>query len=234
VTFQPPIQLGTGSSTALVPATFAESTGAATDRPVTTDEVGDDERWLWQLVEQGARTRADAPTAPTPEEISLARRAVGAANVTCRRVESQVAAIEQALAQPSSWLRPAHRAALVGALRRGRAALIASTTTREQAERAYAAMDRQGAQRRTYLAVHRPQLEAATDARHELDRRIDDLINAYAKQTDPPAWFRFGLGYPPRSDQYARWLEKARAAIAYRRQHGIDHPLEPTGGVHID
>jgi hypothetical protein len=216
-----------------MPKAFGPALGDAGDRG-TTDDVDDDERQLWQLVEQADRTRAGAPTAPTPEEISAARRAVGAANATCRRVESQITSIEQALAQPSSWLRPTHRVALTGAQRRGRAALIAATTTRDQAERAFVAMDRQAAQRRTYLAAHRPLLDAAVDARRELDRRIDDLINAYAKDTDPPAWFRFGLGYPPRSEHYRPWLDTARAAIAYRRRHGIDHPLEPTGGAPID
>ena len=209
--------------------------GTPSAAPVpTSDEVSDDERWLWQLVEQATRTRADAPAAPTSEEISAARRAVSAANAACHRVQAQVHAIEQALAQPSSWLRPTHRAALVGALRRGRAALIAATTTREQADRAFVEMDRQGAQRRSYFAIHRPQLEAASAARRELDRRVDDLINAYARESDPPAWFRFGLGYPPRSDQYPQWLAKARTAIAYRRRHGIDHPLEPMGEAAVD
>jgi hypothetical protein len=210
-------------------------TGTPSGAPVpASDHVDDDERWLWQLVEQGTRTRADAPTAPTSEEIAAARRAVSAANAACHRVQAQVSAIEQALAQPSSWLRPTHRAALAGALRRGRAALIAATATREQADRAFVQMDRLGAQRRSYFAVHRPQLESASAARRELNRRVDDLINAYARESDPPAWFRFGLGYPPRPEHYARWLEKARAAIAYRRRHGIDHPLEPTGVEPVD
>jgi hypothetical protein len=200
-----------------------------TDRE-RTDAVDDDERWLWQLVEEGDRTRVQAPSAPTPEEISASRRAVGAATATVRRVEAQVAAVEQALGQPSSWLRPGHRVALSASLRRGRAALIAATMTRDAAERAFVEMDRQGAQRRTYLATHQALLESAADARRELDRRVDNLIDAYAKSSEPPAWFRLGLGYPPRSDQYADWLERARTAIAYRRRHGIDHPLEPTGG----
>ncbi len=209
--------------------------GTLSAAPVrASDDVDDDERWLWQLVEEATRTRAGAPTAPTAEEIAAARRAVSAANAACHRVQAQVTAIEQALGQPSSWLRPTHRAALTGALRRGRAALIAATTTREQAERAFTQMDRLGAQRRTYFAIHRRQLASASVARRELNRRVDDLINAYARDSDPPAWFRFGLGYPPRSENYTQWLATARAAIAYRRRHGIDHPLEPTGGAPVD
>jgi len=103
-----------------------------------------DEQWLWQLVDEGDRIREQAPTAATPEEIGAARRAVAAANATVHRVEAQVEAVESALAQPWSWLRPTHRHALVGSLRRGRAAIVAATTTRDAADRAYQAMERAG------------------------------------------------------------------------------------------
>ena len=221
---RPPMALQSNAHTGTLPAAAVR----------VGDEVDEDEQVLWQLVEQATRTRAEAPAAPTAEEIGAARRAVSAANAACHRVQAQVTAIEQALGQPTSWLRPTHRAALAGARRRGRAALIAATTTREQAERAFTQMDRLGAQRRTYFAIHRPQLESASAARRELNRRVDDLINAYARDSNPPAWFRFGLGYPPRSENYTQWLATARAAIAYRRRHGIDHPLEPTGGAPVD
>lgn len=202
--------------------------------PNDLDRVDDDEAWQWQLVSDGDQTRDAAPPAPTAEEIALARRALAAANTALRRVEAQVGAVEVALSRPSSWLRPSQRVALASALRRGRAAMIAASTTRDQAAAAYAEMDRMGAQRRSYLATHRALLESATEARRELDRRVDDVIDAYAKSSEPPAWFRFGLGYPPRAETYADWLSHARAAIAYRRRNRIDHPLEPTGGATIE
>jgi hypothetical protein len=194
----------------------------------------DDEQLLWQAVEDGDRADRDAPSAPTPEEVALARRALAAATAALHRVEAQVRAVEIALTKPSTWLRPGHRMELAAALRRGRAARIAATSTRESAARAYADMDRRAAQRRSYLVTYREVFAAATEARRELDRRIDDAIDAYGKMAEPPAWFRFGLGYPPRPESYTQWLARARKAIAYRRRHGIDHPLEPTGGVPLD
>ena len=202
--------------------------------PVLDGAVEDDEPWLWQLVEDGDRAQERAPSAPTAEEISAARRALAAATAAQRRVETQVNAVEVALSRPSSWLRPGHRMALAGALRRGRAAVIAASTTRAAAARAFSEMDRRGAQRRTYLATHGALLESAADARRELDRRVDDIIDGYARSPEPPAWFRFGLGYPPKSESYGDWLTRARKAVAYRHRHGIDHPLEPTGGQQID
>jgi hypothetical protein len=202
--------------------------------PFVLTASDDDEAWLWQVVADGERAQERAPSAPSQEEVALARRALAAATAAERRVEAQVEAVEVALSKPSTWLRPGHRMALAGALRRGRAARIAASSTRDAAARAYAEMDRRAAQRRSYLATYREVLTSAVDARRELDRRIDDQIDAYAKMPDPPAWFRFGLGYPPRSESYGQWLAQARKAIAYRRRHGIDHPLEPTGGVPFD
>ncbi|HET6212102.1 MAG TPA: hypothetical protein VFE14_04415, partial [Micromonosporaceae bacterium] len=72
-------------------------------------------------------------------------------------------------------------------------------------------------------------LEAAQNARAELDRRVDDLIYAYSQLPEAPAWFRYGLGYPPDRENYASWLTEARAAIAHRRRYGVDHPLMPRG-----
>jgi hypothetical protein len=194
----------------------------------------DDEAWLWQVIDDGDRTREAAPVAPTPEDVASARRALASATAAHRRVEIQVEAIEIALSKPSTWLRPRHRIALARALRRGRAAAIAAASTRDQAARAFAEMNRRAAQRRSYMATHRPLLASAADARRELDRRIDQEIDAHTKAPEPPAWFRFGLGYPPRSEAYGEWLARARKAIGYRRRHGIDHPLEPTGGVPVD
>lgn len=197
--------------------------------PRTGATAEDEERWLWRQVENGERTRNEAPAAPTPEQIAAARRAVAIATANQYKVDAQVGAIETALSRPGSWLRPGHRLALSGSLRRGRAAMVAASANRERAEREYTAMEREATVRRDYLAAHRRLLDAADDARRELDRRIDEIIDGYAKSPDPPAWFRFGLGYPPRAEAYPQWLAKARAAVAYRRRHGIDHPLEPTG-----
>ena len=198
------------------------------------DAADDDEVWLWQVVTDGERTRAAAPHAPSADEVAAARRALAAATAAQRRVETQVSSVEVALSHASTWLRPSHRIALGAALRRGRAAQIAATSTRDAAACAYAEMDRRAAQRRSYMKTYRTLLERAADARRELDRRVDNEINGYAQATDPPPWFRFGLGYPPRAETYSEWLAKARKAVAYRRRHGIDHPLEPTGGVPID
>lgn len=198
--------------------------------PAGPDAVGDEERALWTLADEADRIRAQAPVAPEPAEISAARRAVAAATATQRTVEAQVNAVELALSRPGSWLRPRHRLGLTATLRRGRAAYIAAVANREQAEYEYAELDQRSAARRRYLAMHQETLVAADAARRNLERRVDDLIDAYGRQPEPPAWFRFGLGYPPRADAYQDWLVKARAAISYRRRHNIDHPLEPTGG----
>lgn len=213
------------------PADAISPPAAAVDRPADAEATDDDERWLWQLVDDGDKTRAQAPTGADPAEVSAARRAVAEATAVRRKIESQVNAIEVALARAGSWLRPRHRWELVASLRRGRAALVASTARTERAELDYAEVDTRAAERRSYLAAHRQTLEAAENARHELDRRVDDLIDQYARNPDPPAWFRFGLGYPPRADAYPDWLVRARTAIAYRRRHGVDHPLEPTGRI---
>jgi hypothetical protein len=220
-----PFALTAGASSALTPRSRL---GSRTLDHI--DQVDDDEADLWQLVAEGDQALADAPTAPSAEEIAAARRALAAANATVRRVEAQVTAVEIALSRTGSWLRPRHRADLTRSLRRGRAAVIAAAGTRDQAATAFAEMDRRGAQLRSYLATYRTLLESADDARQELDRRVDDVINTYAKSSEPPPWFRFGLGYPPRAETYAEWLRRARAAIAYRRRNHIDHPLEPTGG----
>ncbi len=95
--------------------------------------------------------------------------------------------------------------ALNAALRRGSAALVAATATADMAAQAFAEMDRRGSDRRTYLAGHQTLFESADRVRQELDHRVDSVIDAYAKSAEPPAWFRFGLGYPPRSDDYGQW-----------------------------
>jgi hypothetical protein len=191
------------------------------------DAMTEAERELWDLLDAGERIRAQAPVPPDPAAISSARRAVAEAISAQRTVEAQVTAIGIALAKPSSWLRPRHRLGLVSALRRGRAALIAAIATREHVEYIYGELEQRSAAWRTHLNENAGALAAADEARRELARVIDDLIDAYAKSSDQPAWFRFGLGYPPRPDRYAEWLDKARAAIAHRRRTGKEHPLEP-------
>jgi hypothetical protein len=191
------------------------------------DAVTETERALWDRVDAGERIRATAPVPPDPAAISAARRAVAEATSSQRTVETQVTAIGIALARPSSWLRPRHRLGLVSALRRGRAALIAAIAAREHAEYEYDELEQRSAAWRTHLNQNSGALAAADDARRELARVIDGLIDTYAKSADQPAWFRFGLGYPPRPDRYSEWLDRARAAIAHRRRTGKEHPLEP-------
>src|SRR2546430_1334649 len=80
-------------------------------------------------------------------------------------------------------------------------------------------LGRPALRRRDYLASHGETLAAARVARAELDQRIDEIIDGYARMAHPPAWFRFGLGYPPRPGEQADWLGRARAEIAKRRRY---------------
>jgi hypothetical protein len=197
------------------------------------EEVDDEEHWLWQLVDDANRAIADAPKAPSLEELNTARRAVAAAVSDQRRAQDRVRATEVALTGVRVWLRPRQRVEFSARLGRARAALVAADETRDAAERALREMKRRSAQVHTNMAAHRRALADADCARGELDRRVDNLIAAYVKAPDPPAWFRFGLGYPPRAQAYPQWLDRARAAVVYRRRHRVDHPLEPTGRPNV-
>jgi hypothetical protein len=183
------------------------------------DQVGDDEAWLWRLVDEADRVFATAP--PTPAQNRLAESERGHAMATAfeERIQLQIRAAQSALASPLSWLRPSHRAALVRQLKRDRAtAVIAAVQRRRAAEvrdRLRAAADR----RIAYLAEHRVTLAAGRNARAELVKVIDDLIEGYASLTDQPAWFRFGIGSPATTPD---WLRVAREAVAARRRAHLE------------
>ena len=84
----------------------------------------------------------------------------------------------------------------------------------------FAQLRRAAVRRRDHLATHRETLAAARVARAELAHRVDDIIDGYARMAHPPAWFRFGLGYPPRPEEQADWLGRARVEVANRRRYG--------------
>lgn len=202
---------------------------AAAVSPATTEDVDDDEHWLWRLVEEGERVTAAAPPGPPGDQLTAAGEALTQATATCDRLDDQAAATERALAHPGSWLRPSRRAVLVKQLHRQQAGAVVAAAHRGRAAQRLAELERRDRQRTSYLAEHRDTLAAAANARRELDRRIDDLIHEYGRMADPPPWFRYGLGYPPDPANYAGWLREAREAIAHRRRFGVDHPLEPRG-----
>ncbi|OLB74562.1 MAG: hypothetical protein AUI14_23200 [Actinobacteria bacterium 13_2_20CM_2_71_6] len=178
------------------------------------------EQGLWELVEEAEQIRASAPPALARTDLLAARDALARALTLRERVARQVALVEEALRRPGSWLRPLHRGRLVGQLRARRVALEAAGAPVERAERRFAQLRRQAAVRRDYLATHREALSAGRAARSELDRHIDELIDGYARMPHPPAWFRFGLGYPPGPGEHADWLRRAREEIAARRRYG--------------
>ena len=195
------------------------------------ERVDDEERWLWQLVDDADRAMADAPQAPALEDLNAAGRAAAAAASRQRRAGSGPRdRLALSGARVRVWLRPRQRAELWAAHEHALAALVTAAETRDAADGALREMKRQSARLRTYLAAHRRVLADADSARHDLDRRVDDLIAAYTKAPDPPAWFRFGLGYPPRAESYPQWLDRARTAVAYRRRHGVDLPMNRPHG----
>jgi hypothetical protein len=116
------------------------------------------------------------------------------------------------------------RGRLIGQLRARRAAEEAAQERVERGQARFTHLRRQVTLRRDYLAAHRETLSAARAARTELDQRIDELIDRYARMAHPPAWFRFGLGYPPGPDEQADWLCRAREEIAKRRRYGAGAP----------
>jgi hypothetical protein len=187
------------------------------------------ERELWDLVEEADQIEASAPPAPAQDELVAARDAVLTALAQRDRLARQVALVEQALRRPRSWLRPVLRGRLVGQLRARRAAEEAARVRAERDQVRFTQLRRAAVRRRDYLAGHRETLAAARIARAELDQRIDEIIDGYARMAHPPAWFRFGLGYPPRPEQQADWLGRARAEIAKRRRYGAGS-APPTAG----
>jgi len=203
-----------------------QTPGAAPSPP--PERVDDGERELWRLVAAGERITADAPPAVPAEKLAKARSAVTSVGAVLDTVNGRITAIEEALGTPLSWLLPSRRFTLAAQLRRDH---DHRTLAREQvsaAQEHLTRLDIAEARRLAYLTKHRAALDAARKARAELDRHIDELIHGYARQAAPP-WFRYGLGYPPAREDYASWLRRARAAIAYRRRFGVHHPLEPLG-----
>lgn len=221
----------TGSPTVTGPAGGppTDGNGAVRRDAAALDEVDDDERGLWRLVEEGDRVQASAPPEPPAAQVAAADNALAGATANAEKLATQAAMTERALANPASWLRPSRRAVLVKQLRRQQATAVIAAAHRTRAEQRRAALRRMIEQRAAFLVEHRDTLDAAADAQAELDRRIDGLIHAYGRLPEPPPWFRYGLGYPPDPARYPEWLKRARAAIAHRRRYGVDHPLEPMG-----
>ncbi len=195
-------------------------------RPDTAGEptVDERERELWELVDEAEEIRAAAPPAPARTELISARDALLGALALRERVARQVALVEEALRRPASWLRPVQRGRLAGQLRDRRVAEEAARERVERGQARFTQLRREALRRRDYLAGHRETLSVARAARAELDLRIDELIDGYARMPHPPAWFRFGLGYPPGPDEQADWLCRAREEIAKRRRYGAGTP----------
>jgi hypothetical protein len=192
--------------------------------PAGGPTVDDRERELWDLVDEAEQIRAAAPPAPARAELVSARDALLGALALRERVARQVALVEEALRRPASWLRPVQRGRLVGQLRDRRVAEEAARERVERGQARFAQLRREALRRRDYLAGHRETLSSARAARAELDQRIDELIDGYARMPHPPAWFRFGLGYPPGPEEQADWLCRAREEIGKRRRYGAGTP----------
>ncbi len=192
--------------------------------PPAEPAVDDEERELWTLVDEAEQIRSAAPPAVARTDLITARDAALRALARCERIAHQVALVEEALRRPASWLHPVQRLRLVGQVRARREAEEAARELAGQAQARFAQLRRAAAARRDYLAAHGSTLAAGRAARAELDRRIDELIDGYARMPHPPAWFTFGLGYPPRPGEQAEWLHRAREEIARRRRYGAGAP----------
>lgn len=188
------------------------------------DEIGDDERWLWRLVHEAERVEAAAPPEPDPRQLADTEQQYAYIRVAEERVLHRIRLTEGALARPGSWLRPAHRAALVRHLREDRSAAVVTAVRRGRLEEALHRLRAVAAAHTDYLAQHRAVLSAGRNARAELDRILDDVIDGYTRLADPPAWFRFGLGFPPPPGAQPEWLASAREALAKRRRLALDTP----------
>ncbi|MGH3655910.1 MAG: hypothetical protein ACRDUA_04570 [Micromonosporaceae bacterium] len=193
------------------------------------DLVGPAERRLWRQADEGAKVRAAAPGEPSPEKIAAARKALTQARRAETALREQIDTAEEALADPRAWLRFSQRMNVAGQLSEDRNAVepIRAQILRE--ERRVRDLEQQRDRRQAYLNRYRRVLEVSRLAQVELDRRVDELVHKYARLAVPPPWFRLGLGYPPKPDEYTDWLRRARAVVAYRRRYGVDHPLEPLG-----
>jgi hypothetical protein len=192
--------------------------------PSVLDEITEDERWLWRLVADAERVAAASPPMPDPQQVTDTEQRYALVRLAEERVLNRIRVTERALARPGSWLRPAHRAALVRHLREDRSAAVATAVQRGRIEEALSRLRAIANAHRGYLHEHHTVLSAGRNARAELDRLFDDLIDGYAKLADPPAWFRFGLGFPPPPGAQPQWLAAAREALAQRRRLALEHP----------
>lgn len=182
------------------------------------DEVSDDERWLWRLIENADRIAAAAPVAPDPQRLRLVEERYAQVCGLEARISRRLRAAETALARPTSWLRPGHRAEISRQLREDRTAAMAAAIQRGQIEEVRHRLRLLVTQRATYLDAHRVALSAGRNARVELARLMDELIDGYARMPEPPVWFSFGLGFPPEPAERLRWFERARTALTERRR----------------
>jgi hypothetical protein len=179
------------------------------------DEIGEEEAWLWRLVDEADRVYAAAPPAPDPSKLAQADRTYEQASAFEDRIQLQVRAAVAALASPASWLRPSYRATIARQLRRDRATAVMAAVQRRRAAEFRDRLAAAATARSAYMAENRITLAAGTNARAELLLVIDDLIDGYAQLSAPPAWFRYGIGAPETTPD---WLGAARAAVAARRR----------------
>lgn len=197
----------------------AARTSAADDdaapRRRELDEIGEDEAWLWRLVDEADRVFDAAPAAPDAQRLADAERVLAQATSFEERIQMQVRAAASVLASPLSWLRPSHRTTVARQLRRDRATAVMAAVQRRRAAEVRNRLAGAASAREAYLAEHRVTLAAGRNARGELLLIIDDLIDGYARLSAPPAWFRYGIGAPETTPD---WLDAARAAVAARRR----------------
>ncbi|HEX6074701.1 MAG TPA: hypothetical protein VFZ32_05475 [Micromonosporaceae bacterium] len=193
------------------------------------DRIDTTERRYWRQVAEAAKVHATAPPEPSREKLEAARTAFAQARQAEEALHEQINDAEDKLADPRAWLRPGQRITLAGQLTERRNAIEAVREQVTRAERRLRDLERQRDRRSAHLARYQRVLDAGRRAQEELDRRVDQLVHAYAKLPVPPPWFTLGLGYPPKPEQYPTWLRRTRAVVAYRRRYGIDHPLEPLG-----
>lgn len=221
-----PVHTYRPSSAPTVPAArTGECDSAPLSRREQLDAIGDEEAWLWRLVDEADRVFADAPPAPDAARLATAEHTFAQARAFEERIQMQVRAAQAALAAPLSWLRPAYRATIARQLRRDRATAVMAAVQRRRAAEVRDRLRAQATTRSEYLSEHRVTLAAGRNARAELLLVIDDLIDGYAQLSTPPAWFRYGIGAPETTPD---WLTVARTAVAARRRGRMDDvvPLE--------
>jgi hypothetical protein len=189
------------------------------------DEISDDERWLWRLIDEADRVAAAAPVGPDPGHLAQVEQRHAAACSIEQRVQARIRATTAALARPTSWLRPGHRAALARHLREDQMAAVLAAMQRGRVEEVRSRLRGLSQSRADYLAAHHATLAAGRNARVALTRLLDDLIDSYARLPEPPAWFRFGLDFPPEPGTRQLWLERAREALTQRRRLALDQPF---------